>query len=105
MDEILTLEGALRFLVGTGSGILIFYLLERWTWYQNLQDYFAKRLIALVGPAPIAILAYLALIVFGYEAEPGSAKAWAEVLWSTGIGAIAAYLSYSIAEGRRRNGS
>lgn len=102
MEELLTLEGALRWLTGLGAGIIAYLILNRWPWYNTLQDYLAKRLIALLSPAPLAILAFLLLVVVGYEPMPGSPVAWVEAVWVTGIGSIFAYLAYSIAERKRR---
>jgi len=96
MDELFTLEGALRWLVSAiGSGLLASWILSNWPWFQRLQDDLAKRLIALLSPAPIAVVAYLILLLFAYDSQPATMTLWAERIYGIMAGAIIGQIAHA----------
>jgi len=96
-SDLLTLESALVMLSSAiGSGILASIILSKWPWYQRWQDDFWKMVIAMIAPAPLALLGYFGLILLAYREPPSDPRAWAEAIYAILAAAIIGQLTHKL---------
>lgn len=80
--EQLTLREVLGGLASGGlTGTIMFWLLDNWPWLRE-QAPRTKRLIVLLVPPALGVLAYGAQIIMGYTTPPENTRAIAEILFA-----------------------
>lgn len=95
MEDLLTLRGALAFLVaGGGAGLFASWILDKWSWYQKWDDDFWKMVIAMLLPGPIAFVGYLLMIAMLYVEPPGDVRSWVETSYAIVAAAVVGQLAH-----------
>ena len=83
------LEGILRWIMSTGAGVIVSYLVERWQIFAALQSE-AKRLAVYASTALVAWAAWGVLVAAGLEPCPYGWWQWASALVAVAAVAIVA---------------
>jgi len=81
------LSAFLPWVTTVGAGLLAYWLLDEVPALTRLGPK-AKRRLAYILSAAVAILAYLAMMGMHYVPVPADARAWIEVLFVVGTGAF-----------------